>query len=524
MSLIHLDETPGKVESIIKKCPYPGDPLHVFEHLSAGQSYGLLLESAEIVNKHAEKSLLLLDAALRIECNGMEVHIQALSANGRSLLPLFRQWPVIGEQNDALTIRFSKTGGDIDEDTRLKRPSPFDALRTLIRGISSIRSEPLALFLGGVIAYDYLETFEELPGVKEGGNRCPDYLFYLAETLMEIDHKKKSARLLGSVFSGNHVEQAYFAVSKRLDILARQAGEADTPLAVKTPKTDGGSHVTVDIDDESFMKQIDFLKQHIVSGDIYQVVPSRTFSLPCPAPLRAYEQLKFSNPSPYMFYLKDARFTLFGASPESALKYSSRDNRVELYPIAGTRSRGINAGGIIDPDWDGRIELNLRNDEKEKAEHIMLVDLARNDIARVSRPNTRYVADLMRVDRYSHVMHLVSRVVGELREDLDALHAYQACMNMGTLTGAPKIRAAELIREVEGIRRGSYGGAVGYLTGGGDMDSCIVIRSAFVENGMAHIQAGAGVVFDSDPRAEADETRAKAQAVIHAIRKAHHEQ
>ena len=520
MSLMHLDETPGKVESIEKKCPYPGNPLHVFEHLSAGQDYGLLLESAEIVSKHAERSLLLLDAALRIECNGMRVEIQALSPNGISLLPLFRRWPVIEETGDTLTMLFSGTTDDMDEISRLKSSSPFDALRTLIRDISSIRSEPLALFLGGVIAYDYLETFEELPAVEAGANRCPDYLFYLAETLMEIDHKEKSARLLGSVFSGEKVEQAYFAVSRRLDALARLAAEAEGPKT--PPPPDVPPAVTVDIDDRRFMEQVDFLKRHIVSGDIYQVVPSRTFSLACPAPLRAYEQLKLSNPSPYMFYLKDARFSLFGASPESALKYTADSNRVELYPIAGTRPRGMDTHGNIDPDLDGRIELNLRNDEKEKAEHIMLVDLARNDIARVSKPNTRHVADLMRVDRYSHVMHLVSRVVGRLRDDLDALHAYQACMNMGTLTGAPKIRAAELIRQVEGARRGSYGGAVGYLTGAGDMDSCIVIRSAFVQNGMAHIQAGAGVVFDSDPRAEADETRAKARAVVNAIRKAHH--
>ncbi|GAM62419.1 anthranilate synthase [Vibrio ishigakensis] len=160
---------------------------------------------------------------------------------------------------------------------------------------------------------------------------------------------------------------------------------------------------------------------------------------------------------------------------------------------------------------------------KENAEHMMLVDLARNDVARISAHGTRHVADLLKVDRYSHVMHLVSRVVGQLRDDLDALHAYQACMNMGTLTGAPKIRAMQLIRDVEKQRRGSYGGAVGYMTGRGDLDTCIVIRSAYVEDGVAKVQAGAGVVFDSDPQAEADETRGKAQAVISAIQAAHTE-
>ncbi len=222
-----------------------------------------------------------------------------------------------------------------------------------------------------------------------------------------------------------------------------------------------------------------------------------------------------------MFFLQDAEFTLFGASPESALKYCTQSNQVEIYPIAGTRHRGKNPDDSINLDLDGRIELELRSDMKENAEHMMLVDLARNDVARISTPGSRYVADLLKVDRYSHVMHLVSRVVGQLRDDLDALHAYQACMNMGTLTGAPKIRAMQLIRNVEQRRRGSYGGAVGYLTGHGDMDTCIVIRSAYVEEGIASVQAGAGVVYDSIPQAEADETRSKAQAVITAIRKAH---
>jgi len=169
-------------------------------------------------------------------------------------------------------------------------------------------------------------------------------------------------------------------------------------------------------------------------------------------------------------------------------------------------------------DLDCRIELELRQDKKELSEHIMLVDLARNDVARVSQPGTRFVADLLKVDRYSHVMHLVSRVCGTLSKDLDALHAYQACMNMGTLSGAPKVSATTLIRQFEGKRRGSYGGAVGYITGEGDMDTCIVIRSAFVKNEIAHVQAGAGVVYDSNPQSEADETRQKAQAVINAIK------
>ncbi len=225
-----------------------------------------------------------------------------------------------------------------------------------------------------------------------------------------------------------------------------------------------------------------------------------------------------------MFFMQDNDFTLFGASPESSLKYDATSRQIEIYPIAGTRPRGRRADGSLDRDLDSRIELEMRTDHKELSEHLMLVDLARNDLARICTPGSRYVADLTKVDRYSYVMHLVSRVVGELRHDLDALHAYRACMNMGTLSGAPKVRAMQLIAEAEGRRRGSYGGAVGYFTAHGDLDTCIVIRSALVENGVATVQAGAGVVLDSVPQSEADETRNKARAVLRAIATAHHAQ
>ncbi|HFG1149382.1 TPA: anthranilate synthase component 1, partial [Klebsiella pneumoniae] len=264
------------------------------------------------------------------------------------------------------------------------------------------------------------------------------------------------------------------------------------------------------------------MQRAIRAGEIFQVVPSRRFSLPCPSPLAAYDVLKKSNPSPYMFFMQDNDFTLFGASPESSLKYDAVSRQIEIYPIAGTRPRGRRADGSLDRDLDSRIELEMRTDHKELSEHLMLVDLARNDLARICTPGSRYVADLTKVDRYSFVMHLVSRVVGELRQDLDVLHAYRACMNMGTLSGAPKVRAMQLIAAAEGKRRGSYGGAVGYFTAHGDLDTCIVIRSAYVQEGIATVQAGAGIVLDSVPQSEADETRNKARAVLRAIAQAHH--
>ncbi|MFC6592996.1 anthranilate synthase component 1 [Deinococcus lacus] len=293
---------------------------------------------------------------------------------------------------------------------------------------------------------------------------------------------------------------------------AAQAGPAD-PAKGSAPLPDFAVHPC----DSAFMAQVQRLKDHIQAGDIYQAVPSRRFSLPCPDALAAYAELKRLNPSPYLFYLDAGEFELFGASPESALKFTAQTRQAELYPIAGTRPRGRGPSGDISPEEDARQELELRLDRKELSEHLMLLDLARNDLARVAVPGTRRVARLLEVDRYSQVMHLVSEVVAELRPELDALDAYRACMNMGTLSGAPKLEATRLLRELEGERRGSYGGAVGYLAGNGDMDTCIVIRSGFVQGGICTVQAGAGVVRDSDPAAETAETAQKARAVLLAV-------
>jgi len=269
--------------------------------------------------------------------------------------------------------------------------------------------------------------------------------------------------------------------------------------------------------DADFCELVAKMQQHIAIGDAYQVVPSRGFVIDCPQPLQTYRYLHDADPSPYMFYIATDDFELFGASPESSLLHSAKTGQVAIRPIAGTRPRGFAPDGSIDHELDIRLELELRSDAKEVAEHVMLVDLARNDVARISAPGTRKVTQLLRVDRYSRVMHLVSEVTGQLACDLHPLDAFRASMTMGTLTGAPKLRAAELIRQYEGTRRGSYGGAVGYLRGDGELDTCIVIRSAFARGGKAIVQAGAGVVSDSVPQREADETAHKASNVLRAI-------
>ncbi|MBQ1784582.1 MAG: anthranilate synthase component 1 [Gammaproteobacteria bacterium] len=518
-----MDLVAGEAELIRRPAAYTADPLALYERLSelGKVKNSLLLESAEVTSKAKLKSLLLLRAALRIVGDGRSVTIEALTSNGQALLePLasrFEALAVTTLDGARLILDFAAAPAELDEDSRLKAVGPLDALRLLQQQLRARDADEDALFLGGVFAYDLIATFETLPEVPASANHCPDFVFYLAESWAVIDHQAQTAELLGAVFGGHNSGARFYEMTRRLEQLARQISQPQPPLKREQDASAASAAVSACTNDADFCSKVERLKHHIVIGDIFQVVPSRSFSLPCPDPLLAYRQLKLSNPSPYMFFMNDERFSLFGASPESAIKFDAGNRQVEIYPIAGTRRRGFAPDGSIDADLDGRLELEMRLDRKELAEHIMLVDLARNDVARISEPGSRYVADLLKVDRYSHVMHLVSRVVGTLRSDLDALHAYQACMNMGTLVGAPKIRASQLIRDIEGKRRGSYGGAVGYLNGKGDMDTCIVIRSAFVRDGVATVQAGAGVVYDSVPQAEADETRNKAQAVLSAI-------
>ncbi|MCL1076738.1 anthranilate synthase component 1 [Parashewanella spongiae] len=498
---------------------YQDDPLNLYQRLTQNASHTMLLESAEIESKDHLKSIIVTDSALMIRCDRFKLTFTALSNNGQKLLPTivdFFSEAIIStaktELGAELVVTLSPTTEQLDEDERLLVASSLDGLRALIQHFNRTKINAEPIFLGGVLSYDLIDTVEPLQQVPNADNDCPDYLFYVAETLIEVDHTTQQSCIISYSFSNDTTITEQLA--ERVAQLTYQAKKLQTQIHSSTIENE----VSTNISDTEFKNNVNSLKQHIIAGDIFQIVPSRSFSLPCPNTLGAYQALKQTNPSPYMFYFNGPDFTLFGASPESALKYDAQTNQVEIYPIAGTRKRGKREDGQIDFDLDGRIELELRLDQKELSEHLMLVDLARNDVARISQSGTRKVAELLKVDRYSHVMHLVSRVTGQLRESLDALHAYQACMNMGTLTGAPKVRASQLIREVEGQRRGSYGGAVGYINSNGDMDTCIVIRSAYVKNGVAHIQAGAGVVYDSDPQAEADETRQKAQAVISAIK------
>ncbi|WP_159715356.1 anthranilate synthase component 1 [Blochmannia endosymbiont of Camponotus nipponensis] len=511
--------TTNQTECLNIQVRYHSNPAAVFYQLCNKRNSTLLLESAEINNKNNIESMMIIDSALRITAYGTIVTVQALTKNGASLLPLLEQtFPVkvkINTTSDKIKLMFPTIQTTIDEDTRLQSISIFDCLRALLKIIQSPKNIPKAIFLGGLFSYDLISCFEPFPQLINT-HKFPDYCFYLAETLLVFDHKKYTASLQTTVFNSNILEKN--RLQTRMNQLKAQLNQ--TPQAIPYKKI-SNMKLHCDPNDKKYKRIIQKIQQSIRQGEILQAVPSRRFFLPCPSPLAAYHVLKTNNPSPYMFFMQDITFTLFGASPESSLKYNADTRQIEIYPIAGTRPRTYHADGSLDTDSDNRIELEMRLNHKEVSEHLMLVDLARNDLARICKAGSRYVADLLKVDRYSFVMHLVSRVVGELRHDLDVLHAYRACMNMGTLTGAPKIRAMQLIYEVEGARRNTYGGAIGYLTGSGNLDTCIIIRSAYVTNQTATVQAGAGVVIDSIPQFEADESRNKARAVLRAIATAH---
>ncbi len=508
----------GEILPLVRRFGGTPDPLALHAALTddARRADTLLLESADAPTGVEERSILVTRSMLRLECRGRSVEVQPLSPNGVELArAITRTFPGLD-------------GGNVDERARLLGPGPLDALREAVIAPRLV-SEPDSFchFAAGIFSHDLVDVFEKLPPACAIDNDFPDYVFWVPDRTVVIDHVRNVTTVVALVVGGDHADGAYNDAVRDIERLARvvetvgaRTGSAPSPApdpALNRHSFATGGECAVDLDDEAFADLVRRLQHYVVSGDVFQIVPSRIFSTACLDPLAAYTRLRAANPSPYQFLITAPGFTLLGASPETAVRVDGNPKRVTIRPIAGTAARGRTSMGELDPELDARRQVALMTDPKELAEHLMLVDLARNDVARVSRPGTRNVSRLLTVERYQHVMHLVSEVTGELAPDLDALHAYAATLNMGTLVGAPKIRATELLRQHERTKRGTYGGAVGYLAHDGSLDTAIVIRSAFVRDGVAQVRAGAGVVLDSDPASEAAETRHKAAAVLRAL-------
>lgn len=411
--------------------------------------------------------------------------------------------------------RFGVVEADGTESWRDSDDPLTDARQELSRH-RAVSIDGLPRFSGGlvgVLAYDLVRSFERLPATATDDLAQPDFYMMLADTLVVFDNVAQSMKVVAHARVGDGVDLAlaYADACDRVDgVIERLSRSLHRESSARI---DGAPVVGSNLTPNDFERIVLRAKDYIFAGDVIQVVLAQRFECPLRArPFDIYRCLRTLNPSPYMFYLRTGDRTVLGASPEVMARLEGRE--ITVRPIAGTRPRGT--GERRDRD----LENELRNDPKEVAEHIMLVDLGRNDVGRVAEIGSVEVTERMIVERYSHVMHLVSNVRGTLRDGLDAFDVFRATFPAGTLSGAPKIRAMEIIEELEPVRRGVYGGAIGYFDFAGNMDTCIAIRTMVVRDGVIYGQAGAGIVADSDPHSEHLECINKARALFQAVKMA----
>ncbi|RNF81619.1 anthranilate synthase component I [Streptomyces botrytidirepellens] len=397
---------------------------------------------------------------------------------------------------------------------------PLAALRATVETLHTPRDlgglVHLPPFTGGMVGYLGYDVVRRLEKIGEHGRddlRLPELTMLLTSDLAVLDHWDGTVLLIANAINHNDldtgVDEAYADAVARLDAMAADLVRPVATDPTALPPSEVPEYTAL-WGGPDFMTAVDDIKERIRAGEAFQVVPSQRFETPCSASaLDVYRVLRATNPSPYMYLFRFDGFDVVGSSPEALVKVE--DGSAMLHPIAGTRPRGAT------PQEDAALAEELMADPKERAEHLMLVDLGRNDLGRVCEPGSVEVVDFMSVERYSHVMHIVSTVTGKLAEGRTAFDVLTACFPAGTLSGAPKPRAMQIIEELEPSRRGLYGGCVGYLDFAGDSDTAIAIRTALLRDGTAYVQAGAGIVADSDPVAEDAECRNKAAAVLRAV-------
>jgi len=455
-------------------------PVSAYLKISKGQPYAFLLESVEKADQIGRYSFLGANPSTIFQSKGAQITV---TRDGR--------------------------------DGRYEAKDPLDELRKLMAGYKAVPVEGIGAFHGGAVgylSYDQVRFFERLPDKNPDTLNLPDLYFIITDTLLIFDHVSNRMKIVSNAHVRGSVDTAYTEACRKIDDLERMLRR---PLVVSTERLHSGevdSTLTSSFTREAFCEAVRKAKEYICAGDVFQVVLSQRFArdVYC-SPISLYRALRCINPSPYMTLVQYPDVALVGSSPEVMTQV--KNGRCMVRPIAGTRPRGST------PDEDQQLEKELLSDEKELAEHIMLVDLGRNDVGRVSKPGTvaPVPSRMMAVERYSHVMHIVSEVVGELKDGEDAFTALRATFPMGTVSGAPKIRAMEIIDELEPVRRGPYAGGCGYISFSGDMDTCIVIRTMIVKDHKVYLQAGAGIVYDSDPEREYEETVNKAMALFRAV-------
>ncbi len=484
--MIHptLDEfrrlaTPGAVVPVYREIVADLEtPVSAYMKIAQGQDHSFLLESVEKADTIGRYSF--------------------LGAN-----------PSIVFQSRGRNVTITRNG----EPEHFESDDPLNALRDLMAGYTPIAVEGVPYFHGGAvgyIGYDQVRFFETLPDENPDPLGLPDLYFMITDTILIFDHVNNRLKVVSNAHVQEDADAAYNEAVRKIEELIRVLRR---PLMVHTERFHAGQlndDIRSNFTREDFCAAVEKAKEYIRGGDIFQVVLSQRFERDLyVSPISLYRALRCINPSPYMTLVEFPDVTLVGSSPEVMTQV--RDRRCMVRPIAGTRRRGASRAE------DLALEQELLVDEKELAEHIMLVDLGRNDVGRVSKPGSVKPSRLMTIERYSHVMHIVSEVEGDLNEGEDAYSALRGTFPMGTVSGAPKIRAMEIIDELENLRRGPYSGGCGYISFSGDMDTCIIIRTMVLKDGVVYVQAGAGIVYDSDPEREYEETVNKARALFRAV-------
>ncbi len=456
-------------------------PVSAFLKVTEGATHAFLLESVQGGEKWGRYSLLGMNPAALFTIIGQRVEIQRTGEPAQ----------VIEGQN------------------------PIALLQEFMNQYQPVHVDGLPRFHGGAVGYfgyDMVRTFETIPDNNPHTLGTPDALFMLTDLVLIFDNLLGKLKVVANVFikPDESLDTLYQQAVQRIDAVVQQLHRAVPEEPVQSGTTVQEADFCCEMSKEQFKSAVERAKEYILAGDIFQVVLSQRFSIPFTrSPISLYRALRASNPSPYLFLLRLGDFSLVGSSPEILVRQEGK--RVTVRPIAGTRRRGT------DPEQDRALEKELLADPKELAEHIMLVDLGRNDLGRVAKVGSIQVTERFIIERYSHVMHIVSNVEGELRAGLDSFDVVAATFPAGTVSGAPKIRAMEIIDELELSRRGPYAGTVGYISFSGNMDLAITIRTALIQAGTLFIQTGAGIVADSIPEREYEETKEKARAIFRAV-------
>jgi len=460
-------------------------PVSAYMKMCGGE-YSFLLESVEGGEKWARYCFLGFDPSIIITIKGNEVVVEK---NGQA------------------------------KSTLITKGNPLVGLKDILARYQPVDVEGLPRFSGGAVgfvSYDMVRSFEELPEDTMDDLQVPDARFVITDTLLIFDNVAQTIKIVSNAHVDNeNIEESYKQAVKNIDAIGKKL-RTSLPVDVndvnseRSPKVDSLNSIESNFEKEHFINAVQKIKNYILEGDVIQVVLAQRLKFNISKdPFTIYRALRSINPSPYMYYLKFGDLKIVGSSPEILVRLEGE--KIEVRPIAGTRKRGKSE------EEDQALENDLLEDEKELAEHIMLVDLGRNDVGRVAKTNSVSVNEKFTIERYSHVMHIVSNVQGELKKGLDAYDVLAATFPAGTLSGAPKVRAMEIIEELEPTRRGLYGGAVGYISFNGNMDTAIAIRTLLIKNNTAYLGVGAGIVADSIPENEFEETMNKGKALLKAI-------